>query len=143
MNVRRCFFVSVIAAALAFLPAASRSSDAPAKENPDYWYERGALASTYGADRHAVRYFEKVVALDPNRSDAWFQMGVSYGEIRWFDKALEAIDRAIGLRPGFGLYYYGRGRIYLMVGAENEAMNDFAQAAALNNEEARRYLLKQ
>jgi len=114
----------------------------PPEKDPGYWYEKAALAATYGADRYAVRYFEKVLSLDPNRSDAWFEMGVSYGELRWFDKAVGAIDRAISMRPDSGLYYYGRGRVYLMLGAEGQAMADFERAAELGNEDAREYLLR-
>ncbi|MGD8367864.1 MAG: tetratricopeptide repeat protein [Desulfobacterales bacterium] len=148
-------FADLVAAAQAARPAvpvgvasgeraaaepAKPSPQLPPEKDPDYWYERGALAATYGADRYAVKYFEKVIALDPSRSDAWFEMGVSYGELRWFDKAVQAVDRAIELRPDSGLYYYGRGRIYLMLGAEGQAMDDFQRAAELGSDDAQRYL---
>jgi tetratricopeptide (TPR) repeat protein len=117
-----------------------QATELQSEKDPDYWYERGALAATYGADRYAIKYFEKVLALDPNRSEAWFEMGVSYGELRWFDKAVEAIDHAISMRPDSGLYYYGRGRIYLMLGAEGQAMADFDRAAEMGNQDAIEYL---
>jgi tetratricopeptide (TPR) repeat protein len=143
MKNRGFVLVPLLAAALMLLTAALPArAAAPQDKNPDFWYEKGALASTYGGDRAAVRFFEKVVSLDPDRSEAWFQMAVSYGELRWFDKAVEAADRAIELRPDAGLYYYGRGRIYLMLGAEDEAMADFKQAAGLGNPEAQQYLLR-
>ena len=112
----------------------------PPEKDPDHWYEKGALAATYGADKWAIKYFEKVVSLDPERSDAWFEMGISYGELRWFDKAVEAVNKAIALQPDSGLYYYGRGRIYLMLGAEDRAMADFQRAADLGNPDARDHL---
>ena len=46
------------------------------------------------------------------------------------------------MRPDSGLYYYGRGRVYLMLGAEGQAMADFERAAELGNEDAREYLLR-
>jgi tetratricopeptide (TPR) repeat protein len=139
MEPRRYFFIPLLAAALILFPAVLPAQVSP-EQDPDYWYEKGALASVYGGDRLAVKFFEKVVSLDPNRSQAWFQMAVSYSEIRWFDKAIEAVDHAIELQPESGLYYYGRGRIYLMLGADQEAMADFEKAAELGNPEAQRYL---
>jgi tetratricopeptide (TPR) repeat protein len=53
------------------------------------------------------------------------------------------VDRAIELRPDSGLYYYGRGRIYLMLGAEGQAMADFQKAADLGSRDARDYLQRQ
>jgi tetratricopeptide (TPR) repeat protein len=123
--------------------AAAAPPPLPPEQDPDHWYEKGALAATYGADKWAIKYFEKVVALDPQRSDAWFEMGVSYGELRWFDKAVEAIDKAIALKPDSGLYYYGRGRIYLLLGADSRALADFQRAADLGSEDAREYLQDQ
>ena len=141
MEPRRHFFIPLLAAALILFPAVL-PAQVTQEKNPDYWYEKGALASVYGGDRLAVKFFEKVVSLEPNRSEAWFQMAVSYGEIRWFDKAIEAVDHAIELQPESGLYYYGRGRIYLMLGAEDKAMVDFHQAAELGNRDAKRYLAR-
>lgn len=141
MEPRRYFFVPLLAAALILFPAVLPAQVTQEKD-PDYWYEKGALASTYGGDRLAVKFFEKVVSLDPNRSEAWFQMAVSYGEIRWFDKAIETADRAIEIQPESGLYYYGRGRIYLMLGAEDRAMDDFYLAAELGSKDAQRYLAR-
>ncbi len=142
MDTRRYFLVPLLAAVLALFSATASSAEADQK-NADYWYKKGALAATYGADRYAVRYFEKVIAIDPNRSDAWFEMGVSYGELRWFDKAIAAVNRAIELRPESGLYYYGRGRIYLMLGAKDRAMEDFKQAEKLGSQDARNYLRRE
>ena len=123
-------------------PVAVAAPPLPPEKDPNHWFAKGALAATYGADKWAIKYFEKVVALDPQRSDAWFEMGISYGELRWFDKAVEAIDKAIALKPDSGLYYYGRGRIYLLLGAESQAMADFQQAADLGSKDAREYLQK-
>jgi len=124
------------------------AKDAPAKpkaplkpeEDPVYWFEKGALATTYGADRLAIQYFQKALTLDPQRSEAYFQMGVSYGELREYAEAIAAIEKAIALNPKRGLYYYGRGRVFLLSGETSLAIEDFEIAADLGSEDARRYL---
>jgi len=110
------------------------------EQDPGYWIEKGALAATYGADRSAINYFEKALTLDPQRSDAWFQMGISYGELREYTEAIAAIEKAIALNPKRGLYYYGRGRVFLLSGETSLAVEDFQIAADLGSEDAIRYL---
>jgi tetratricopeptide (TPR) repeat protein len=81
-----------------------------------------------------------VVRLDPNLSDAHFQIGVAYGQLGDYAQALTAIKRAISLNPDRAVYYYGRGRIHLLAGDANTAVSDFKHAAALGDADARRYL---
>ncbi len=110
------------------------------KKDAAYWYDRGILCSVYGNDIAAIKYFEKVIKLEPERSKAYFHRGVSYGEIDEFEKGLSSICKAIELDPQMGLYYYGRGRVYLMLGDKEKAIEDFKQAAILGDYDARNYL---
>ena len=61
--------------------------DEPVK-NADYWFDKGALCATYGNDPAAIKYFQKVIKLDPKRSGAYFTQGVSYGQLGEFAKAI-------------------------------------------------------
>jgi tetratricopeptide (TPR) repeat protein len=109
-------------------------------EDADYWFNKGALCATYGNDRAAIKYFQKTITLDPNRSGAYFEEGISYGQLGQFDKALALIDKALEMQPQNGLYLYGRGRVYLLAGEKEKAMQDFKKAAELDNDDARNYL---
>jgi uncharacterized protein YbaP (TraB family) len=106
------------------------------------WYDRGVLFSVYGNEKVAIQYFQKVIDRDPKRSDAYFQMGVSYGELGEYQKAVSLIDKAIGLNSEKGVYYYGRARIYLLAGQKETALKDFRQAAAMGDRDAQNYLKK-
>ena len=112
---------------------------APVK-NADYWFDRGALCATYGNDSAAIKYYQKAITLDPNRSGAYFTQGISYGQLDEFDKALGLIDKAIAMEPQNGLFIYGRGRVHLLAGNKRKAMADFRQAAELDDEDAQAYL---
>ncbi len=109
-------------------------------QDADYWFNKGALCATYGNDRAAIKYFQKTITLDPNRSGAYFEEGISYGQLGQFDKALALIDKALEMQPQNGLYLYGRGRVYLLAGEKEKAMQDFKKAAELDNGDARNYL---
>ena len=78
--------------------------------------------------------------LDPNRSGAYFEEGISYGQLGQFDKALTLINKALAMQPQNGLYLYGRGRVYLLAGEKEKAMQDFNKAAELDNNDAQEYL---
>ena len=106
----------------------------------DYWFAKGALCATYGNDRDAVKYFQKAISIDLNRSDAYFEQGISYGQLGDFDKAVSLVNKAIEMEPQNGLYLYGRGRIYLLNDKQNQAMEDIKKAAELDDEDAQAYL---
>jgi len=105
-----------------------------------YWYEMGILCSVYGNDKNAIRYFGKVIKLEPENSKAYFHRGVSYGEIGQYENSLSSINKAIELDPDKGLFYYGRGRVYLLAGDKEKAIEDFKQAANMGNHDAQNYL---
>ena len=96
--------------------------------------------STYGNDKAAIAAYKKAIALDPAKSEAHFNLGVSYGEIGEYELALAAIGKAIELNPSRGLYYYGRARVHLQADEIEAALQDFERAAALGNPDARDYL---
>ena len=110
------------------------------KKDAAYWFNKGALVSTYGNNEAAVKYFQKAIVLNPNFSRAYFSQGVSFGQLGQFQKAIAQIDRAIKMEPQNGMYYYGRGRVYLMSGDKARAMEDFKKAAELEDEDALNYL---
>jgi tetratricopeptide (TPR) repeat protein len=110
------------------------------KARPDYWYDRGGLHSAYGAYTAAARSYQKAIALAPRYADAYFQLGVAYGELHRFEAAIKAMTRAIDLNADQGAYYYGRGRVYLLAGEDEQAMRDFMEAGFRGNPDALDYL---
>ncbi|MBW2589341.1 MAG: tetratricopeptide repeat protein [Deltaproteobacteria bacterium] len=110
------------------------------KNDSAYWYEMAILCSVYGNDKNAIRYFDKVIKLEPEKSKAYFHRGVSYGELDQYEESLSSINKAIELDPKKGLFYYGRGRVYLLSGDKEKAIEDFKQAATMGNLDAQNYL---
>ena len=110
------------------------------KKDADYWLDKAGLCATYGNNQAAIEYFQKVLSLDPQRSEAYFGEGVSYGQLENYYKAIDLIDKAIALEPNKGMYYYGRGRVWLLAGEKEKALEDFRKAAALDDEDAQSYL---
>jgi len=109
-------------------------------EGAVFWYEKGVICAVYGNDRAAVGYFEKALKRDPQDSKIFYEIGTSYGEMSEYDKALMFINKAIALDPLKGLYFYGRGRVRLLSGQKEKAMDDFIHASSLGDPDARDYL---
>jgi tetratricopeptide (TPR) repeat protein len=120
-------------------PSAEKKA-AASKKDADYWFNKGALCATYGNDRAAIKYFQKAISLDPNRSGAYFEQGISYAQLAKFDQALLLINKALEMQPQNGMFLYGRGRVHLMAGDKEKAMEDFKRAAELDDEDAQHYL---
>ena len=116
------------------------STKEPVRKDAQYWFDKGALVSTYGNNKTAVQYFHKAIVLDPDFSRAYFSQGVSYGQLGEYPKAIAQINMALQKEPQNGLYYYGRGRVYLLWGDKEKAMADFKKAADLGNEDSIAYL---
>ena len=126
-----------ISADLITKPTAAKGSH---HDTADYWFDKGALCSTYGNNSAAIKYFQKAISRDPQRSDAYFEQGVSYGQLENFRKAIALIDQAIEINPHNRLYFYGRARVYLLADEKEKAMTDFKKAAELDDEDAQNYL---
>jgi tetratricopeptide (TPR) repeat protein len=109
-------------------------------KDSDYWFDKGALCATYGNNQAAIKYFQKAIVMNPERSGAYFAQGVSYGQLENYVKAIHLINKAIELEPYNGLYHYGRGRVYLLAGKTEKAMADFQKAVQLDDEDAQNYL---
>jgi Flp pilus assembly protein TadD len=120
--------------------SAERKTPIERPKTAAYWMDRGGLLSAYGNYTAAVRSYREALALNPDLTEAYFQMGVAYGELGQVAAALDAVSRAIDRMPTNGAYFYGRGRIYLRAGETDLAMKDFMEAGFLGNEDARIYL---
>ncbi|MBT8372253.1 MAG: tetratricopeptide repeat protein [Deltaproteobacteria bacterium] len=134
------FFVGLMAIAFLIGSSSAVGAQKAVIQGADYWFDKGALCATYGNDKAAIKYFQKVINKDPNRSDAYFEQGISYGQLQEFFKAIPLIDKALEMEPQNGLYLYGRARVYLLAGETEKAMQDFQKAAALDNEDALDYI---
>jgi hypothetical protein len=111
-------------------------------ENATYWLNRGLLCATYGNDKAAIQYFEKALKLEPDKKEAYFNQGVSYGQLGKYDSALASLNKALLLGSPEDLCLYARARIYLLAGEAAKAHEDFVRAAILGNIDAQNYLEK-
>jgi tetratricopeptide (TPR) repeat protein len=110
------------------------------KNTVSYWLDQGGLLSTYGNYSAAVRAYEKALEIDPDNSEAIFNIGVASAEMGDFSKAISYINKAMTLSINNGRYFYGRAWVKLLAGQSQDARNDFQKAAELGDLDAIMFL---
>jgi len=85
-----------------------------------------------GAYGNAARYFEQIVADNPDDGEAWLGLAASYDRIRRFDLADRAYARAEPLVGGRAAFFNNRGYSFLLRGDLSNAMRDFQKALQLS-----------
>jgi len=123
-------------------PALDQKAGLTPKTEAPGWLKKGALAVVSGDNPSAVKHFNKAIEIEPENSDAHFQLGVTLGEMGEYSNAIEALNRAIALNPQKGAYAYAGGRVFLLSQDKEKAMIDFKKAAELGDSDARHYLEK-
>lgn len=131
------FFIGV---AVFLLPATLFAESGNDTKDFSYWFERGALLSVYGNQDAAVGAFQKAIELEADNAEAHFNLGMAYTEMDEYEKALDAMSRAIELKPGVSRYYYGRGWVHIRSGNRYYGMEDMQIAAELSDRYARKFI---
>ena len=109
------------------------------EDDAQYWWEKGNICATYGNNKTAIKYYKKTIAIDPHKIDAYFQLGVAYGETGAYRQAIASINKALQAAPRNSLYLYGRGRVLLLLGDEQKGLDDLKLSAELGNHDAINY----
>jgi len=79
----------------------------------------------------AEALYQKILALDPNHSDALHLLGIINGDFGRREQAVSLIERAIALRPDGYLYYSNLGNVLRAMGRFDEAVARYEQAIAV------------
>jgi len=93
--------------------------------------EAMALAMEHhGAGRleAAGEIYRRVTEAEPSHAEAWYLLGMTAYQRERHGEAVEAIGRAIALRPNSAQFYTSLGRVYCAQGRANEGEACFRQA---------------
>lgn len=79
----------------------------------------------------AVDDLDRVIALSPSMSFAYYDKGNLLVEMQDYTSALSAYTQAIEAKPDFGEAYYNRGYVYLKLGNRDAGTRDLSKAGEL------------
>jgi len=108
------------------------------QDNGDWWNLLFIVGLGYrqlGNYNEAIRYFHKVLILEPNQVDALNEIGLCYANIGKLDEAISKFDKAIEIRPKEYQILCNRGMTYLQEGNIEKAKIDIEKAFQMNPED--------
>jgi len=82
--------------------------------------------------RSTLSIWEDTVRKSPNKERPWYNLGSLYDDEGQYDKAIQALVRAIFLDPKHGEAWHNLGRSYIVVGQNEQAVRVLRQAVRLN-----------
>ena len=95
--------------------AAGSSSSSKKTEQPSQ-YDQAVNAVNAGAYERALRMLERVVGTEPGNADAWNYIGFSHRNLKQYDKALAAYNKALAIDPKHRGAREYLGELYLTTG---------------------------
>jgi len=111
---------------------ATRNRNAPGGEaSADWWYKNGLNSLWLGNYDGALGSFEQVVNKNPNRVEAWIQVGYCKVKQGKMSEAIRAYKQALRLRPNSIEAYNKLGDAYYYASNFGDAINAYRQAARL------------
>jgi tetratricopeptide (TPR) repeat protein len=97
----------------------------------DLLLDWGLAYDCAGNQQQAIAKFQQAAALNPN-GQTYSQIGMEYGKAGKYTEALEALETAQRLEPGFAMTYYYLGNIHAIQGNQAEAREDYERVLALD-----------
>jgi tetratricopeptide (TPR) repeat protein len=79
----------------------------------------------------AIADYEAAVKKDPKLDNSWYEMALVYHQRENYNKAIESYSKAIELKPGNHLYWFGRCASRLFVNKLKDAETDCQRALAI------------
>src|SRR5262249_20704661 len=85
--------------------------------------------------KRALDYFKQATDSDPNYAEAFFNLGLSYMQLKDSVKATKAFEQALTLEPGSAEPYTQLGAMYLQQGKRAQAVEAFKRSIELTDAE--------
>jgi len=97
----------------------------------EYWLARGCDLKYFGLYKEAIEAYTKVIRINPNCIEAYYGLGVAYGELGEPKKAMECYKQVIKVKPDDAESHYGLGVAYSELGMNKEAIEAHKKAISI------------
>jgi tetratricopeptide (TPR) repeat protein len=99
------------------------------------FFYRGVTYSLMKDWTKAAENFKKLVALNPEYKDSWYNLGVALAELKEWENASQAFTESIQRNPSFASNYTNRGVCYENLNKWQKAIEDYEKAIKINPSE--------
>ena len=76
----------------------------------------------------AIEKFKQAIKINPEFADAYFQLGLVYGELERYDEGISTYKEAIRIKPDFFAAYYNLGETYHKLTRHDESITAYKEA---------------
>jgi len=111
-----------------WLKEAAKAAGDAARLHPDFpavLQALGEVEREEGRAEKAIDYYNRAVALEPERSSAWRNLGLALAAVGKDQEAVAAVRKAIDLAPGYYLPHQALGAIHFRKGRIDEALKEY------------------
>ena len=119
IKINKYFLAGLFLIAIIFGTRAAYSQD------PEYYYFKGNSCLTSGKMSEAISYYNQAINYSSGFFEAYIGLSIAYKELGNYDKALEAIQYAIKLKPDYYQAYYNLGLILEKQNKPQEAIKAY------------------
>ena len=88
-----------------------------------------------GNNTKALSFYDKLISLDKNNTDAYFNKGLVLANQKNYDDAIKCFERVIQLSPDYPYAYYSLGMAYEQEGDTNKALEYYELYIGLEKDE--------
>ena len=99
----------------------------------------GNVSGRHEKYKEAVGYYTKAIAAQPVYSDAYYNRGYVYVEMRKYKQAIADLNKAIDINPKYSAAYHVRGIAYFFRKKYDQAIADYSKAIELEPKNIRYY----
>ncbi|MDD5361367.1 MAG: tetratricopeptide repeat protein [Ignavibacteria bacterium] len=101
------------------------------------YHEKGAKAYDLGKYDDAINYFGKVIEINSNVAEVYFNRGLAYSKINDYSNAISDFSKAIDINSQYSEAYLNRSSAYILYEKNvTLALTDLQIAVSLGNSEA-------
>ncbi|NPB05016.1 MAG: tetratricopeptide repeat protein [Aquificae bacterium] len=109
------------------------TNEARAREKAaEFFYKLGLAAMAEGNYAKAIANFKRATEVNPSDPVLWKSLGDAYRSAKFYQKAEEALLKAVELKPDYGEALFSLGLLYEEWGKLDEALKWYQKAAALD-----------
>ena len=108
-------------------------------ENETALYELGFCYDVSEKIEDGKAYFEKFVNLHPYSYIGWFNLGITFGKLKLYEKAIDAYDFAIAIKEDFSSAYFNKAHCFGQQGNHVEALKCFNETLQFDTEDSLSY----
>jgi tetratricopeptide (TPR) repeat protein len=103
------------------------------------YHWRGVAESNLGKNDDAIRDFNKVLDLEPQRYESYYWRGLAYNNKKMLPQAIQDLSKAITIEPSKSEYYAWRGLLNYNVHNVQASIDDYTKAIQLNPKDLASY----